>query len=80
MIGGVHAQDDATILDLPTMRAWNLILRVFFVEYLGLGPDLSKREEPSSPTNPFAPVRKSDSELVRSPYLLSLLALRVGCL
>ncbi|KAI0293610.1 glutaminyl-peptide cyclotransferase-like protein [Russula brevipes] len=56
--------DDATILDLPTMRAWNLILRVFFVEYLGLGPDLSKREEPSSPTNPFAPVRKSDSELV----------------
>jgi glutaminyl-peptide cyclotransferase len=48
------------------MRAWNLIIRVFFAEYLGLRPEPpSKREEPSSPTYPSAPVRKSDSELVR---------------
>jgi len=57
--------DDATALDLPTLHAWNLILRVFFAEYLGLRPEPpSKREEPSSPTHPSAPVRKSDSELV----------------
>ncbi|KAI0269018.1 peptidase family M28-domain-containing protein [Russula aff. rugulosa BPL654] len=31
--------DDATALDLPTLRAWNLIFRVFFAEYLGLRPD-----------------------------------------
>jgi len=47
------------------MRAWNLILRVFFAEYLGLRPDLLRRAEPSSPTYPSAPVRRSDSELVR---------------
>lgn len=32
-------QDDATALDIPTMRRWNLILRVFMSEYLGLRPD-----------------------------------------
>ncbi|KAF8491032.1 glutaminyl-peptide cyclotransferase-like protein [Russula emetica] len=48
--------DDATALDLPTLRAWNLILRVFFAEYLGLRPEpSSKRGEPSSPTHPSAP-------------------------
>ncbi|KAH9989049.1 hypothetical protein BJV74DRAFT_773237 [Russula compacta] len=60
--------DDATVLDLPTLRAWNLILRVFFAEYLGLRPELSKREEPSPSTHYPAPVRKSDSELVRCSF------------
>ncbi|RDB21429.1 Glutaminyl-peptide cyclotransferase [Hypsizygus marmoreus] len=32
-------KDDATALDLPTMRRWNLMLRVFFSEYLHLRPD-----------------------------------------
>ena len=64
-------QDDATALDLPTLRAWNLILRVFFAEYLGLRPDLSKREEPSPSTHYPAPVRKSDSELVRCSFLFA---------
>ena len=32
-------QDDATALDIPTMRRWNLILRVFMSEYLGLRPE-----------------------------------------
>ena len=31
-------QDDATALDMPTMHRWNLILRVFTLEYLGLPP------------------------------------------
>ncbi|KAF8470449.1 glutaminyl-peptide cyclotransferase-like protein [Russula ochroleuca] len=56
--------DDATALDLPTLSAWNVILRVFFAEYLGLRPEpSSKRGEPSSPTHNPAQVRKSDNEL-----------------
>ncbi|KAH9955265.1 hypothetical protein BC827DRAFT_1379132 [Russula dissimulans] len=55
--------DDATALDLPTLRAWNLILRVFFAEYLGLRPEPSKRGKASSPTHHSAPVRKSEYEL-----------------
>ncbi|KAI9459960.1 hypothetical protein HD554DRAFT_2224192 [Boletus coccyginus] len=33
-------QDDATALDISTMRRWNLVLRVFLSEYLGLQPNL----------------------------------------
>ncbi|KAH9952082.1 hypothetical protein B0H21DRAFT_683717 [Amylocystis lapponica] len=36
-------QDNASALDVPTMRQWNLILRVFMSEYLGLQPDKSSR-------------------------------------
>jgi glutaminyl-peptide cyclotransferase len=32
-------QDDASALHLPTLRRWNLVLRVFFVQYLGLRPE-----------------------------------------
>ena len=67
LFGWYRVQDDATALDLPTLRAWNLIFRVFFAEYLGLRPVPSpKRGELSSPTHESLPVRKSDSELVRS--------------
>ena len=62
-------QDDATALDLPTLRAWNLILRVFFAEYLGLRPESLKREVPSPATDVPPVVRKSVSELVRSLVL-----------
>ena len=52
-------QDDASALDLPTLRRWNILLRVFMSEYLNLRPsDLATRSDPSSP------VQKSDSELV----------------
>ncbi|KAG9318620.1 hypothetical protein JVU11DRAFT_713 [Chiua virens] len=34
-------RDDATALDISTMRRWNLVLRVFISEYLGLRPELS---------------------------------------
>ncbi|KAJ7578478.1 glutaminyl-peptide cyclotransferase-like protein [Mycena floridula] len=34
-------RDDASALDLPTMRRWNLILRVFMSEYLNLRPSES---------------------------------------
>lgn len=56
--------DDATALDMPTLRAWNLIFRVFFAEYLGLRPESSKRDEPSPAANFPPAVRKSDSELL----------------
>lgn len=55
--------DDATVLDLPTLRAWNLIFRLFFAEYLGLHPESSTRDEPSPSTHRPPPVRKSDYEL-----------------
>jgi len=32
-------KDDATALDMETMRRWNMIMRVFMCEYLGLQPD-----------------------------------------
>lgn len=44
---GVHfvfCQDDASALDIPTMRRWNLILRVFMAEYLNLKPSESSRD------------------------------------
>ncbi|KAF8267886.1 glutaminyl-peptide cyclotransferase-like protein [Lactarius quietus] len=56
--------DDATALDLPTLRAWNIILRVFFAEYLGLRPESSKRDEPSPAAYHAPPVRKSDGDLL----------------
>ncbi|KAL4244003.1 Peptide hydrolase [Abortiporus biennis] len=34
-------KDDASALDIPTMRRWNLILRVFTCEYLNLVPTTS---------------------------------------
>ncbi|EPQ57888.1 hypothetical protein GLOTRDRAFT_71794 [Gloeophyllum trabeum ATCC 11539] len=41
--------DDASALDVPTMRRWNLILRVFMSEYLGLQPEThSSRSEDAS--------------------------------
>ncbi|KAI0362488.1 hypothetical protein OH77DRAFT_58592 [Trametes cingulata] len=36
-------KDDASALDIPTMRRWNLILRVFISEYLNLQPATSSR-------------------------------------
>ncbi|KAI0822736.1 hypothetical protein BC628DRAFT_636924 [Trametes gibbosa] len=38
-------QDDASALDIPTMRRWNLILRVFMAEYLSLKPSTSRNDD-----------------------------------
>ncbi|KAI0636633.1 hypothetical protein C8Q77DRAFT_1093802 [Trametes polyzona] len=38
-------QDDASALDIPTMRRWNLILRVFMAEYLNLKPATAARDD-----------------------------------
>ncbi|KAI5450801.1 hypothetical protein NCC49_002807 [Naganishia albida] len=38
-------KDDASALDLPTLRRWNLIIRLFTLEYLGLDPP--QAEEPA---------------------------------
>ena len=56
------SQDDASALDIPTMRQWNLVLRIFMAEYLHLRPNTlpSARESANS-------VRRSESELV-SPH------------
>ncbi|KAI0040140.1 glutaminyl-peptide cyclotransferase-like protein [Auriscalpium vulgare] len=58
--------DDASALDLPTLRRWNLIMRIFFSEYLGLRPDENDKRanylEPT-PSTPPPLVRKSDVEL-----------------
>lgn len=36
-------KDDASALDLATMRRWNLILRVLMAEYLNLRPEVTSR-------------------------------------
>ena len=52
-------KDDASALDLPTLRRWNLMLRVFMSEYLHLQPrDFVSRFESSEK------VQRSGSELV----------------
>ncbi|KAL4077265.1 hypothetical protein V8B97DRAFT_2081209 [Scleroderma yunnanense] len=50
-------QDDASALDIPTMRRWNLILRVFMCEYLGLQPMRTARSVSNR-------IYRSTSELV----------------
>ncbi|TFK76211.1 hypothetical protein BDN72DRAFT_223988 [Pluteus cervinus] len=39
--------DNADALDIPTMRRWNLMLRVFMAEYLHLQPPSSNKERDS---------------------------------
>lgn len=53
-------QDDASALDVPTMRRWNLILRVFMAEYLNLQPSASTREE----SEDVPRIQRSPTELV----------------
>ncbi|KAG1719894.1 uncharacterized protein EDB91DRAFT_1240492 [Suillus paluster] len=51
--------DDASALDLLTMRRWNMILRVFMSEYLNLRPEISQ------PSPKHDRLHRSASELVR---------------
>ncbi|KAG6828588.1 hypothetical protein H0H92_007378 [Tricholoma furcatifolium] len=53
-----YEQDDASALDIPTMRRWNIMLRVFLSEYLNLQP------EDAQPPPPV--FHRSVSELVRA--------------
>lgn len=59
-------QDDASALDLSTMRRWNLILRVFMSEYLNLQPQHAKRQASTStsPDESACKVQRSNGELV----------------
>lgn len=36
-------QDDATALDLDTMKRWNMLMRIFMSEYLGLQPEAEQK-------------------------------------
>ncbi|KAH7908762.1 hypothetical protein BJ138DRAFT_1136942 [Hygrophoropsis aurantiaca] len=49
-------KDDASALDIPTMRRWNLILRVLMAEYLNLRPNSASKHER---------IQRADGELVR---------------
>ncbi|KAH6918334.1 glutaminyl-peptide cyclotransferase-like protein [Coprinopsis sp. MPI-PUGE-AT-0042] len=70
-------KDDASALDIPTMRRWNLILRVFLAEYLSLKPSklksrsLEDREEARH-------VAKSVTELVSASSLTSSSLVNAG--
>ncbi|PPQ78173.1 hypothetical protein CVT25_015506 [Psilocybe cyanescens] len=61
--------DDASALDAPTLRRWNLILRVFMAEYLHLRPqDFASRSESTNT------VQRSDSELTVEVEIVNLLS------
>ena len=53
-------KDDASALDIPTMRRWNIIMRVFMAEYLHLRPE-----------NVHKGLRREDLGLVHDPAMLS---------
>ncbi|KAI0318924.1 glutaminyl-peptide cyclotransferase-like protein [Amylostereum chailletii] len=63
--------DDASALHLPTLRRWNLILRVFFAEYLGLRPDESRERSLDQASLSGSPpqVRRSATDLVSLPFV-----------
>ncbi|KAH8107941.1 hypothetical protein BXZ70DRAFT_884538 [Cristinia sonorae] len=56
-------EDDATALDIPTMRRWNLILRVLMSEYLGLRPNDGSHSSRTSDSY----VERDTTELVSEP-------------
>ncbi|CAK5277295.1 unnamed protein product [Mycena citricolor] len=51
-------RDDASALHLPTLRRWNIMMRVFFAEYLNLRPDEKKSRDDSSTV-----VERSETDL-----------------
>ncbi|KZT27324.1 hypothetical protein NEOLEDRAFT_1088852 [Neolentinus lepideus HHB14362 ss-1] len=56
--------DDASALDIPTMRRWNLILRVFMSEYLALQPETkASRSDDQSSFESHRPVAHSELSL-----------------
>jgi len=48
-------KDDATALDLPTMRRWSLLFRVFLSEYLHLSPQIPRKREDSHDSREKSP-------------------------
>jgi glutaminyl-peptide cyclotransferase len=58
-----YFEDDASALDIPTMRRWNLILRVFMTEYLNLQPEPTESNRSTS-QDTSGGVQRSDSDLV----------------
>lgn len=66
------SKDDASALHGPTMKKWNLIMRIFTAEYLGLKPEV-KLSAPSSKksadlvSNPISPTIPSKSCIDQAP-------------
>ncbi|KAG2100209.1 uncharacterized protein F5147DRAFT_710991 [Suillus discolor] len=59
-------RDDASALDVLTMRRWNMILRVFMSEYLNLRPEISQ------PPPKHDHLQRSASELVRFNLVINV--------
>ncbi|KAG1827596.1 uncharacterized protein BJ212DRAFT_1313344 [Suillus subaureus] len=59
--------DDASALDVLTMRRWNMILRVFMSEYLNLRPEILQ------PPPTHDRLQRSASELVRFNLVIDVL-------
>ncbi|KAG8748703.1 hypothetical protein FRC10_000094 [Ceratobasidium sp. 414] len=53
--------DDASALHLPTLKHWNMVMRVFVSEYLGLRPSGSSNPQPRS--EPERSASKAEGEL-----------------
>ncbi|KAF7311376.1 Peptide hydrolase [Mycena kentingensis (nom. inval.)] len=54
-------RDDASALHIPTVRRWNILMRVFMAEYLNLRPAEKKREEEEELRS--TAVERSDDDL-----------------
>ena len=67
--------DDAKALDVPTMRRWNLILRLFFSEYLHLQPEVTASKKQRDQV-----VSKTQGELVSHPFSFVLHLMTVDTL
>lgn len=75
----VGIQDDASVLHLPTIRAWCMILRVTLAEYLGLEPTIGD----TVASGDSVKVRRrslSEEELVSCLLALHFLPFHLPCL
>ncbi|KAG8708862.1 hypothetical protein FRC08_018666 [Ceratobasidium sp. 394] len=69
--------DDASALHLPTLKHWNMVMRVFVSEYLGLRPSGSSNSQPRG--EPEISTSKAQGELI-VPHALVLAAVALSSL
>ncbi|CEL52426.1 hypothetical protein RSOLAG1IB_00967 [Rhizoctonia solani AG-1 IB] len=61
--------DDASALHMPTMKHWNMVLRVFVAEYFGLRPANSSANQPRSES-----ISKATEDLIVPHMILVVLS------